>query len=220
MSSTDSVVPVVPVVPVAPLVDQHPVTSMCQSNDAEEQLVHLWRGPDKVSLSFEDSLDGSISKVVNVQNTVLLMTTTSNLYHGNIVTQASTHENESSSTSLLTFKRTRFSAIDVAGNSEHAFIVTSDGHVLKIHPKNLEIIDTIVLRDDTNRSCNEYVIFLVNKPFFTIFLLVIKLLQILIIYFIYILYISPKISCILKEIVLLIIHECRFIYIINKLKYI
>ncbi|XP_011499590.1 PREDICTED: alsin [Ceratosolen solmsi marchali] len=148
MSSLESVV----------IVDDHSsVTSMCQNknNNGKEELVHLWRGPDKVSLGFEDSLDGFVSKIVNIENWVLLMTTAYSLYHGEIITENYNDENKSSSASL-SFKKTQFSAIDIAGNNKHAYIVTNDGQVLKMNPKDLTVVDTIVLKDDTNRCSNEY----------------------------------------------------------------
>ncbi|XP_031779593.1 alsin [Nasonia vitripennis] len=134
-------------------VEQKSNISMCN----DEKLVHLWRGADKVELSFLDQLDGSVGKVVSVRDRVFLMTTTCSLYYGEVtVTAAATDssngadESESSTTlaASLTMRRSQFSVVDLSANSEHVFAVSTDGSVLKIHPENLGVVDTITLRED------------------------------------------------------------------------
>lgn len=133
--------------------------SMCN----DERLVHLWRGADKVELSFLDQLDGSVGKVVSVRDRVFLMTTTCSLYYGEVTVAAADSSNgadeSESSTALaasLTMRRSQFSIVDLAANSEHVFAVSTDGSVLKIHPENLGVVDTIVLREDIKYCSHGY----------------------------------------------------------------
>lgn len=142
-------------------VEQKSDISMCD----DENLVHLWRGADKVELSFFDQLDGSVCKVVSVRDRVFLMTTTCSLYYGEVTVAAAvtdssngSDENESSTAvaASLTIRRSQFTVVDLSANSEHVFAVSTDGSVFKIDPQSLGVVDTITLREDIKYCSHGY----------------------------------------------------------------
>ncbi|XP_017893211.1 alsin isoform X2 [Ceratina calcarata] len=106
-----------------------------------EKYMHLWRGVDKLSYTFDDKPNGIICKLVTIKNYIFLTTTTNNLYHG----EASLLED---SLPMLVFKRAPFDVIDIASSSDYLFIVDSNGHVLKVNPQDMSIVDTIILREE------------------------------------------------------------------------
>lgn len=120
----------------------------------------LWRGNDRVNFTFEDPLNGCITKLSNVKERIFLSTSTFDLYHGTI-----SCETNSSSDSILfavTFKRAQFYAINIDANSEYLFIVNADGHVLKVNPLDLNVIQTIILKDEIKFCCHGYVFFFLD----------------------------------------------------------
>ncbi|XP_076245816.1 amyotrophic lateral sclerosis 2 isoform X2 [Calliopsis andreniformis] len=56
----------------------------------------------------------------------------------------------------IVFKRAQFEVIDIASNSEHLFIVDNNGHVLKINPKDMNVVDTIILKDEVKCCSHGY----------------------------------------------------------------
>ena len=117
----------------------------------------LWRGINKVFFKFEDPLNGCISKLKNVKDVIFLSTTTFDLYHGTV----SFEENSSSDTGsyTVTLRRAQFHAVDIASNSEYLFVVNAEGHVLKINPQDLSVVQTIILKDDV-KFCSHGFVFL------------------------------------------------------------
>ncbi|XP_058791668.1 alsin [Phymastichus coffea] len=121
--------------------------------DIPSSSMHLWRGPDKLCLNaaaVDQQLDGPLAKLVTVGDRIFLMTTTCSLYHGEVVTAS---EGADSSLTLLSLIKSQLSAVDVAANSQYLFVVTTDGCVHKINPQDLNIIDSIVIREDI-KYCN------------------------------------------------------------------
>jgi hypothetical protein len=59
---------------------------------------------------------------------------------------------------MLVFKRAQFDVIDVTCNSEHLFIVNTNGHVLKVNPQDMSIVDTIILKEEVRYCSHGYVI--------------------------------------------------------------
>jgi len=113
--------------------------------------MHLWRGADKLSFTFGDKPNGIICKLVTIKNHIFVATTTNNLYHAEVSCQ----ENSSS---MLLFKRAQFDVIDITCNSEHLFIVNTNGHVLKVNPQDMSIVDTIILKEEVRYCSHGYVI--------------------------------------------------------------
>lgn len=103
--------------------------------------MHLWRGVDKLSHAFGDKPNGIICRLVTIKDHIFIATTTNNLYYGEV----SFLENSSPS---LVFKRAQFDVIDIASNSDYLFIVDNNGHVLKVNPQDMTIIDTIILKEE------------------------------------------------------------------------
>ncbi|KAK0086427.1 hypothetical protein PV325_003204 [Microctonus aethiopoides] len=108
---------------------------------AQQQQLHLWYGTEKVALTFGDQPNGIIKKLVNIKHHLFILTTTFNVYHGEVLFPSNQLPN-------IIFKRINYWAIDIASNSEHLFIVNDNGYALKINPNDQEIIDTIILKDD------------------------------------------------------------------------
>ncbi|XP_014478813.1 PREDICTED: alsin [Dinoponera quadriceps] len=106
-----------------------------------ERHMHLWRDADKLSFTFGDKPNGVICKLVTIKDHIFVATTTSNLYHGEVSFQNDT-------CSVITFRRAQFDVIDVASNSEHLFIVNTNGHVLKVNPQDMSVVDTIILKEE------------------------------------------------------------------------
>ena len=127
---------------------------MCQN---AEKCMSLWRGNDKVVFNFSDPLNGYISKLSNVKEHIFFATTTFDLYHGTV----SCEKNSSSDTVLFTvaLKRAQFHAVDIACNSDYLFIVNADGHVAKVNPQDLSVVQTIVLKDEA-KFCTHGFVFL------------------------------------------------------------
>lgn len=107
----------------------------------QQQQLHLWYGTEKVALTFGDQPNGIIKKLVNIKHHLFILTTTFNVYHGEVLFPSNQLPN-------IIFKRINYWAIDIASNSEHLFIVNDNGYALKINPNDQEIIDTIILKDD------------------------------------------------------------------------
>lgn len=105
--------------------------------------MYLWRGVDKVELTFGDRPNGVVRKLVNVNDHIFVSTSTFNLYHGEV-----SADNGSISSPALVLKRIEFTAVDIASNSDHLFVVNDEGFVLKINPGTLRVVDTIVLKED------------------------------------------------------------------------
>ncbi|XP_076625542.1 amyotrophic lateral sclerosis 2 isoform X2 [Colletes latitarsis] len=111
-----------------------------------ERHMHLWRGVDKLSYTFGDKPNGIICKLVTINDHIFVATTSNNLYHGEVLFL------EDSPLSLV-FKRAQFDVVDIASNSEHLFIVDNNGHVLKINPQDMSVVDTIILKEEI-KYCN------------------------------------------------------------------
>ncbi|EFN76628.1 Alsin [Harpegnathos saltator] len=106
-----------------------------------EKHMHLWRDADKLSFTFGDKPNGIICKLVTIKDHIFVATTTNNLYHGEVSFQKDTYP-------MITFRRAQFDVIDVASNSEHLFIVNTIGHVLKVNPQDMSVVDTIILKEE------------------------------------------------------------------------
>lgn len=116
-----------------------------------EKHMHLWRGSDKLPFTFGDKPNGIICKLVTVKDHIFVMTTTSNLYHGEVSFQDGARP-------VLTFKRAQYDVIDVASNSEYLFIVNINGHVLKVNPQDMSVVDTIILKEEVKYCSHGYVL--------------------------------------------------------------
>lgn len=103
--------------------------------------MHLWRGADKLSFTFGDKPNGIISKLITIKDHIFVATTSNNLYHGDVSLQENTCPK-------LVLKRAQFDIVDVAANSEHLFIVNTKGHVLKVNPQDMGVVDTIILKEE------------------------------------------------------------------------
>ncbi|XP_031843534.1 amyotrophic lateral sclerosis 2 [Nomia melanderi] len=114
-----------------------------------QEYMHLWKGVDKVSYTFGDKPNGIICKLVTIKDRIFVMTTSNNLYHGEV----SFMEN---SPPTIIFKRAQFDVFDVASNSEHLFIVDNNGYVLKINPQDMSIIDIIILKKEIKCCSHGY----------------------------------------------------------------
>ncbi|KAL0852518.1 hypothetical protein ABMA27_017037 [Loxostege sticticalis] len=108
----------------------------------EKHHMYLWRGVDRIDVTFGDKPNGIVQKLVNVKNHIFVSTNTCNLYHGEI-----SNDDNISSTNLV-LKRIEFVAVDIASNSDYLFVVKNDGCVVKIVPDSMSIVETIVLRED------------------------------------------------------------------------
>ncbi|XP_076168851.1 amyotrophic lateral sclerosis 2 isoform X2 [Ptiloglossa arizonensis] len=106
-----------------------------------EKHMHLWRGVDKLSYTFGDKPNGIICRLITIKDHIFVATTSNNLYHGEVSFL------EDSPPSLV-FKRAQFDVVDIASNSEHLFIVDNNGHVLKINPQDMSVVDTIILKEE------------------------------------------------------------------------
>lgn len=104
--------------------------------------MYLWRGVDRIDLTFGDKPNGVIRKLVNVKDHIFVSTNTCNLYHGKV-----SHD-ENISPPTLVLKRIEFTAMDIASNSDHLFVVKDDGCVVKILPDGMNVVETIVLKED------------------------------------------------------------------------
>lgn len=112
--------------------------------------MHLWRDADKLSFTFGDKPNGIICKLVTIKDHIFVATTTNNLYHGEASFQKDTCP-------IITFRRAQFDVIDVASNSEHLFIVNTNGHVLKVNPQDMNVVDTIILKEEVKYCSHGYV---------------------------------------------------------------
>lgn len=106
-----------------------------------EKHMHLWRGVDKLSYTFGDKLNGTICRLVTIKDHIFIATTSSNLYHGEVSFLTD-------GPPVLVFQRAEFEVIDIASNLEYLFIVDNNGHVLKINPQDMSVIDTIILKEE------------------------------------------------------------------------
>ncbi|KAJ8681235.1 hypothetical protein QAD02_017022 [Eretmocerus hayati] len=114
----------------------------------DEELLHVWRGEDKVRVILPSECppgDGYPIKLVNVGNHVFLATSGHAVYHGQVQEADGTSKVEPP---FLELTRTQLSAVDLSSNSKFVFLVTTDGRVLKAQPDDLTVIDTIVLKED------------------------------------------------------------------------
>nr|XP_033325881.1 alsin isoform X1 [Megalopta genalis]XP_033325882.1 alsin isoform X1 [Megalopta genalis] len=117
--------------------------------------MQLWRGVDKVSYTFSDKPNGIICKFVTIKDHIFVITTSNNLYHGEVTIV-------DNNAPTLIFKTAPFNVVDIASNSEHLFIVDTNGYVLKINPQDMSVIDTIILKEEIKCShgCEQEIVFL------------------------------------------------------------
>lgn len=113
--------------------------------------MYLWRGADKLSFAFGDKPNGVICKLVTVKDHIFAATTTNNLYHGEVSLR------EDTSSPALVFKRAQFDVVDLASNSEHLFVVNTSGHVLKVNPQDMSVVDSIILKEEVKYCSHGYV---------------------------------------------------------------
>ncbi|XP_050465644.1 alsin [Cataglyphis hispanica] len=111
--------------------------------------MYLWRGADKLSFTFGDKPSGVICKLVTIKDHIFVATTTNNLYYGEVSFPENTCP-------MLILKRAQFDVIDVASNSEHLFIVNTKGHVLKVNPQDMSVIDLIILKEEVKYCSHGY----------------------------------------------------------------
>ncbi|XP_012274645.1 alsin [Orussus abietinus] len=109
-----------------------------------EKSILLWRNDSRVLITFCDEPNAAISKLVTINDYVFIATTTCDLYYGEVKIT-----NNSPS---VVFNRTDFHATDISSNSKYVFVVNPEGHVLKINPIDLTIVDTIILKEEL-RQC-------------------------------------------------------------------
>lgn len=112
--------------------------------------MYLWRGVDKLSFAFGDKPNGVICKLVTVKDHIFAATTTYNLYYGEVSFR------ESACPALI-FKRAQFDVVDLASNSEHLFVVNTNGHVLKVNPQDMSVVDSIILKEEVKYCSHGYV---------------------------------------------------------------
>ncbi|XP_020289655.1 alsin-like, partial [Pseudomyrmex gracilis] len=115
-----------------------------------DEHMHLWRDANKLSFAFEDKPNGIISKLVAVRDHIFLTTTSNGLYYGEV------SFSETASPRLAVFKRSGLDAVDVASNSEHLFVVNTNGHVLKVNPENMGVVDTIIIKEEVKYCSHGY----------------------------------------------------------------
>ncbi|KAI4494098.1 hypothetical protein M0802_009252 [Mischocyttarus mexicanus] len=105
-----------------------------------EDYMYLWRGVDKLSFTFDDKPNGVINKLIAIKDYVFVATSANYLYYGEVLL-----EDDKSPT--LTLKTTQFDAVDIASNTNYLFIINSKGHVLKVNPYDLSVVETIILKE-------------------------------------------------------------------------
>ena len=113
--------------------------------------MYLWRGADKLSFTFGDKPNGVICKLITVKDHIFAVTTTNNLYHGEVSFR-------DGASPMLVFKRAQFDVVDLASNSEHLFIVNTNGHVLKVNPQDMSVVDSIILKEEVKYCSHGYVL--------------------------------------------------------------
>lgn len=116
--------------------------------------MYLWKDADKLSFTFSDKPNGIICKLVTVKDHIFVATTTNNLYHGEVLLQK---EGEEDTSPQVIFKRAQFDVTDVASNSEYLFIINTNGHVLKVNPQDMNVVDTIILKEEIRYCSHGYV---------------------------------------------------------------
>lgn len=99
----------------------------------QDEELHLWQDADKVPLVFEETPEGTVQKVINIDKNIFVATSKQFLYYGE-VTQP--------------LKKSEFRAIDIAVNTKNLFVVNQEGHVLKLNPQSLTVEDEIILREE------------------------------------------------------------------------
>lgn len=112
--------------------------------------MRLWRDANKLSFAFDDKPNGVISKLVAVRDHIFVTTTSNRLYYGEVSFKETVSPR-------LVFKRSALDAVDVASNSEHLFVVNTSGHVLKVNPENMGVVDTIILKEEVKYCSHGYV---------------------------------------------------------------
>lgn len=112
--------------------------------------MYLWRGADKLSFAFGDKPSGIICKLVTVKDHIFAATTTNNLYHGEVSFREG-------ACPALVFKRAQFDVVDLASNSEHLYVVNTNGHVLKVNPQDMSVVDLIILKEEVKYCSHGYV---------------------------------------------------------------
>ncbi|XP_034950994.1 alsin isoform X2 [Chelonus insularis] len=111
--------------------------------------LHIWKGTEKINLTFADQPNGIVKKLVHINNNIFVSTTTSNIYYGEVQVL------ETGTLSII-FKRINFCVIDMASNSQYLFIVNDKGYVLTLDPNTFQVIDTIILKEDIKYCCHGY----------------------------------------------------------------
>ncbi|XP_014610965.1 PREDICTED: alsin [Polistes canadensis] len=114
-----------------------------------EEYMHLWKGVDKLSFTFGDKPNGVVNKLIAIKDYIFVATSTNYLYYGEVLL-----EDDKSPT--LTLKRAQFDAVDIASNINYLFIINSKGHVLKVNPYDLSVIETIILKEDPKCCSHGY----------------------------------------------------------------
>ncbi|XP_015114192.1 alsin [Diachasma alloeum] len=105
------------------------------------QQVYIFHKTDRVAVEFVDPPNGAVKKIISIEAHVFLSTTSHFVYHGEVHTSGDEGHR-------VTLRRIDFTAADIASDSKNLFIIDESGHVLKIVPGSLEVVETIILRDE------------------------------------------------------------------------
>lgn len=105
------------------------------------QHVFIFHNTDPVSVEFADPPNGAIKKMITIESHIFLLTTSNCVYHGEV----EIGENDNYS---VIMRKIDVSGVDISTDLKCLFVVYVNGHVGKINPSNLEIVETIFMRDE------------------------------------------------------------------------
>lgn len=115
---------------------------------SEMNEIHLWFGLNKLSVSFESSdLPKDIIKMCKINHHVFALTNSNRVYHSEV---------DLNCDDKLFFSNTDITAIDIACNNKVLYFVSSNGHVFKTDPEDLDIKEEIILKEDVKCCSHGY----------------------------------------------------------------
>lgn len=118
----------------------------------ENHIIHLWRGITRLQLEFnEDPLDSSIAKIVDIGNRIFFQTLSKSIYYGDVPVK-----DEHNLT--VDIKKSKLSAIDIATDKCHLFLVDSNNFIITVNHQTLEVDKTIILRNGCRSFKQGYVL--------------------------------------------------------------
>ncbi|XP_011306147.1 alsin [Fopius arisanus] len=104
------------------------------------QQVQIFNNCERLTVEFVDQANGVVKRIVSIGFHIFLSTTSHFVYHGEAQILDGRHS--------VKFHRIDLTAVDICSDSKNLFIIDENGHVVKINPDTLEILDTIILRDE------------------------------------------------------------------------